>query len=301
MHLRNLRFVPLPLALLLGACGGSDLQPPVPPPAPPPPAVEEAPEPVVEAPAEPAPPSLPEIAFGPTTPSEQPAKLPQVKIAAPKMDQLVAKDAENLAIKLDVKDWNTHHGGPHIHLILDDRPYMAIWDPKEPVKIADLLGPGETLQEGEHRLVAFASRQNHESVKAKGAISVVRFWVGKKGKSDWKPNADPMLVFSRPKGTYNGALADNVLVDWYLVNAQLGDKHQVKATVNGPGLAESGHVAKVTEWRPWALDYLRSGDYTITLELLDAAGEPVPGAWNKTTRTITVNRDADDASPPSAH
>jgi len=85
------------------------------------------------------------------------------------------------------------------------------------------------------------------------------------------------------------------------VNAKLGETHQLRATVHGPGIEETGRQLTVTEWRPLALDYLRSGDYTITLELLDAEGNPVPGAWNEATRTITVNREAADAQPPSPH
>jgi len=300
MKLRAFGFASLPLVLFLVACGGKEQPPPQAPYTPPPPPVETPSEPV-ETPAEPQAPSLPDVSFGPTRASDQPAKAPRVQITAPKMDQVLTGTPEDFAVKLDVKNWETAHGGAHVHLILDDRPYMAIYDTKEPIKLSSLLGPGETLSEGEHRLVAFASRQNHESVKQKDAVSVVRFWVGKKDKSDWKPKTDPMLVYSRPKGTYNGSAADNILVDWYLVNAKLGETHQLRATVHGPGIEETGRQLTVTEWRPLALDYLRSGDYTITLELLDAEGNPVPGAWNETTRTITVNREAADAQPPSPH
>lgn len=297
MKLRAFGLASLPLVLLLAACGGKEQPAPQAPFTPPPVAVP--PEPVVEAPVEPQEPSLPDVAFGPTRPSEDPATPPRVQITAPKMDQVLSGTPEDFTIKLDVKNWNTHHGGPHVHLILDDRPYMAIWDPKEPIKLSSLLDAGETLSEGEHRLVAFASRANHESVKMKDAIAVVRFWVGKKGKSEWKPKSDPMLVYSRPKGTYNGSAADNVLVDWYVVNAKIGETHKVRATVHGPGIEETGRMVTVTEWRPLALDYLRNGDYTITLELLDPEGNVAPGAWNRTSRTITVNRDAKDAPAPS--
>lgn len=304
MKLRVPGFASLPVVLLLTACGGAEPPPPEVPSTPLPPPVAVPPEPVAEVPVEePQEPSLPDVSFGPTSPSEQPAKAPRVQIVAPKMDQVLTGTPEDFAVKLDVKNWETQHGGPHVHLILDDRPYMAIYDPKEPIKLSSLLGPGEKLSEGEHRLVAFASRSNHESVKMKEAVSVVRFWVGKKDKSEWKPKTDPMLVYSRPKGTYNGSAADNILVDWYLVNAKLGEQYQLRATIHGPGIEETGRSLTVTEWRPLAIDYARNGDYTITLELLDLEGNPVPGTWNTASRTITVNRDAtDDKAPaPSQH
>ncbi len=108
-----------------------------------------------------------------------------------------------------------------------------------------------------------------------------------------------MLVYSRPKGTYNASKADHVLVDWYLANAELGDgKMSIKATVTGPDLGADGRTLKVTEWKPYALDNLRNGDYKIALELQDKEGKPVPGAWNSTTRTITINRDAPEDPAP---
>src|SRR6266699_2733027 len=56
-----------------------------------------------------------------------------------------------------------------------------------------------------------------------------------------------MLVYSRPKGTYNASKADHVLVDWYLANAELGDgKFSLKANVSGPGIEGDGRSLKIT-------------------------------------------------------
>jgi hypothetical protein len=237
------------------------------------------------------------VAFGPATPSDAPKKAPKVTIKSPAAEQVVAADkAKDFEVKLDVKEWPTELGGPHVHLILDNKPYKPIYDPKTAAKLSELLG-GDAPAEGEHLLIAFPSRMNHESVKAQGALAMVHFWVGKKGKSEWKAK-DPMLIYSRPKGAYNASKADHVLVDWYLANAELGDgKFSLKANVTGPGLEGDGRSLKITEWKPYALDNLRNGDYKISLELDDKDGKAVPGAWNATTRTITINRDAPEDPP----
>jgi hypothetical protein len=260
-----------------------------PPPPPPPPPTEVKPEK----------PAMPDVAFGPATPSDTPKKLPKVTVTSPAAEQSIAPDkAKDFDVKIQVKDWETQTGGPHVHLILDNKPYKPVYDAKAAVKLGDLVPAGETVAEGEHLIVAFPSRMNHESVKGQGALAMVHFWVGKKGKSEWKAK-DPMLVFSRPKGTYNASKADHVLVDWYLANAELGDgKYSIKATVTGPDLGNDGRTLKITEWKPYALDNLRNGDYKIAMELDDKDGKAVPGAWNSTTRTITINRDAPEDPAP---
>jgi hypothetical protein len=244
---------------------------------------------------------MPDVAFGPATPSDTPKKLPKVTLKSPGAEQVVAGDkAKDFDVKVDVKDWDTQLGGPHVHLILDNKPYKPVYDPKTPMKLGDLVPAGESVAEGEHIIVAFPSRMNHESVKGQGALATVHFWVGKKGKSDWKPK-EPMLIYSRPKGTYNASKADHVLVDWYLANAELGDgKFSIKANVSGPGIEGDGRSLKITEWKPYALENLRNGDYKIALELDDKEGKAVAGPWNSTTRTITINRDAPEDPPPMA-
>ena len=243
---------------------------------------------------------MPDVAFGPTTPSDTPKKLPKVTIRAPGAEQVIAADkAKDFDVKIDVKDWDTQLGGPHVHLILDNKPYKPVYDPKTPVKLGDLVPAGDSIADGEHLIVAFPSRMNHESVKGQGALAMVHFWVGKKGKAEWKPK-EPMLIFSRPKGTYNASKADHVLVDWYLANAELGDgKFSIKANVTGPGIDGDGRTLKITDWKPQALENLRNGEYKISLELEDKDGKAVPGAWNSTTRTITINRDAPEDPAPT--
>jgi len=136
MMLRGRRsLAALPFSLVVGvvACGGSEPAPVAPPP-PPPPTAEAPPTPPPPAPEPPPPekPALPDVAFGPATPSDAPKKPPKVAIKAPTPEQSVAADkAKDFEVKLDVKEWPTELGGPHVHLILDNKPYKPIYDPKE--------------------------------------------------------------------------------------------------------------------------------------------------------------------------
>jgi hypothetical protein len=295
--------VPLSIVLLASAagCGGAELPPPPPPPPPvasaEPPPPEPAPPPKEEV-KEPEKPSLPDVAFGPTNASDAPKKMPKVTFKAPTADQAIpAAKAADFEVKLNIKDWELAPGSGHVHVILDSKPYHAMWDAKEPIKLSKLA---ENIAEGEHVLVAFPSRMNHESVKGQGALAMVHFWVGKKGaKAEYNPKS-PMLIYSRPKGTYNASKADHVLVDWYLVNAELGEgKFAIKATAKGPGI-DDGRTITIKEWKPAALDNLRNGTYNVSLELVDKDGKTVAGPGNPTSREIVINRDAPEDPTPAA-
>ncbi len=290
----------VPLLILQGAlavaCGGGNdnLPPPPPPPAPmpstlsaPAPSASAAPAASAEAPP-PAPPV--QLSQGAASPDPA-APTPTVKINAPTKDQVIpAAKAADFEVKLDVKNWKTAQGDQHVHLILDAKPYKPIYDTKAPVKLSELTG-GEPLAEGQHVLVAFPSRANHESVKTAGALSVTSFWVGKKGsKSDVAQDVTkPMLVYSRPKGEYKGDMANHVLVDFQLINDKLAaDKDHVHITVTGPGIDGEKSADATSFGPPFYLDNLQDGSYDVKLELLGADGKPLPGSWNTTTRKITI-------------
>jgi hypothetical protein len=306
MNLRTFTALALVVAIpvLPIACGGGNdnLPPPPPPPAPHASASASASVAVPVADAAPPPPAAPPVQLLMGTASPDPvAPLPSVKFSAPTSGQVVAADkANDFQIKLDVKNWQTATGSSHVHLILDNKPYKAIYDPKQPIKLSELTGGG-AIDEGQHVLVAFPSRANHESVKTKDAISVVEFFVGKK--ADGKTNLKkPLFVYSRPKGEYKGDMARHVLIDFQLANDTLGDgKDHVSIAVTGPGL-DAPLTAKADKvGTPFYLDNLQNGSYTLKLDLMDKDDKPVAGPWNSTTRTIKVDKDAQaDAMPGMA-
>jgi len=285
----------LPFAML--ACGGGEENLPPPPPPPPPlpqsmattgpaSAAQEdaaAPAAIVTTPIT--------LTAGAASPDPA-APLPTVKITAPGRGQVIPADkANDFAVKLDVKNWQTAQGSSHVHLILDNRPYKAIYDPKQPVKLSELTG-GEALSEGQHVLVAFPSRANHESVKTKDALASLDFYVGKKGPADVDLKK-PLLVYSRPKGDYKGEMANHVLVDFQLVNDQLAEgKDHVTITVTGPGIDKDLTAQVVKFGTPHYLDNLQNGTYTVKLDLVGGDGKPVAGKWNSTTRQIKIDHDA---------
>jgi hypothetical protein len=283
----------LPAATALACGGANDNLPPPPPPPPPPPATASAAPSASAAPppaatTAPAPPPPVELTEGSASPDPAPPT-PTVTFVSPTKGQVVpTAKASDLEIKLDVKNWKTAPGDAHVHLILDAFPYKPIFDPKTAVKISDLTG-GQSLAEGQHVLAAFPSRANHESVKTKGAVALVEFWVGKKGEKQ-QDISKPTLIYSRPKGEYKGDMANHVLVDFQIANTTLAPgKNHVHITVTGPGI-DGEKTSDVTKFgTPYYLDNLQDGSYSVKLDLLGADGKALPGTWNSTTRAFAVS------------
>ncbi len=162
--------------------------------------------------------------------------------------------------------------GQHIHLIVDNDPYSAHY---EPAFKKDMAG-------GTHYVVAFLSRSYHESVKNANAFVAKKMQVGNAG-DDMGVNFDkPTLIYSRPKGEYSGADTENLLLDFFLLNTTLSESgNRVRATINGKEFI-------ITEWAPYIIKGLPKGTITVKLELLDAAGTMIPGGFNSVTRTVTL-------------
>ncbi len=184
----------------------------------------------------------------------------------------------NYALKEGTPDASKHNlaesdKGQHIHFIVNNGPYMAKYNKGFEVE----------MDEGYHTVLAFLSRSYHESLKQKDAFIVKQFKVGEPDgeKADL---SKPHIFYSRPKGTYKGKDFKKLLLDFYPVNATLGeDRHKVKATVNGTSFT-------FTEWKPYVIEGLEPGKLTVKLELLNSNGELVDSKYNKVTREVTLEK-----------
>ena len=162
--------------------------------------------------------------------------------------------------------------GQHIHLILNNQPYMAKYD----------AGFEVELEPKHYVALAFLSRSYHESVKAKTAFQITQFTVGdgEPAKADF---TKPHMFYSRPKGAYAGDAAKRIMLDFYLVNADLSETGmKVRATINGTEFM-------LTKWAPYVIEGLPMGEATVKLELLDADGNAVPGPFNTVERTVKLS------------
>jgi hypothetical protein len=166
--------------------------------------------------------------------------------------------------------------GQHVHVIVDNEPYMACYMKGMPFAIPKRLAPGM------HTLRVFPSRSWHESVKQAGCFAMETFYVKSKSGDpvDWKK---PFLTYSRPKGEYSGAGAKQIMVDFYVSNCELGKgKYTAKIEVDGTTQATAD------AWQPYLITGLEPGQHKVKVTLVAPDGKPVEGAWNSTERTITV-------------
>lgn len=167
--------------------------------------------------------------------------------------------------------------GQHIHLIINNEPYDAVYESSFEKAVPD----------GDHIVVAFPGRSYHESIKGKGAAMAVKaaFKGGSMGKN--APVKDPMLIYSRPKGKYVGkAETEKVMLDFYLFNTELSATgNKVKVLINGE------NEFTLDKWEPVFIEGLPMGDNKVQLTLIDKDGNPVNAPTNPVERVFTLLED----------
>ena len=153
--------------------------------------------------------------------------------------------------------------GQHIHFIVEDNPYQAHYSNEIRVE-GDLTSKV---------FLAFLSRSYHLSLKHDAA----RYLHVPPSRSDVKPT-DPIIFASRPKGSYEGIDAKSVLLDFYLVNANMPKSgYEVVVKIDGK------EIDRLSEWRPYVMKGLSSRDYNLVLELQGKNGETYATASQKFT------------------
>ena len=170
--------------------------------------------------------------------------------------------------------------GQHIHLIIDNSPYIAKYEAEFEQEVAD----------GEHYLLAFLSRSYHESIKTETANTAKKVTVEGGNIKASEDITDPMLFYSRPKGTYVGEKdTKKVMLDFYVKNLKLGSDYKVKASING-----EEHM--IDAWQPYYIEGMPMGENTIELTLVDGSGNTVDTPLNPVSRTFTLKAAPDEAT-----
>ena len=158
--------------------------------------------------------------------------------------------------------------GQHIHFIVDNGPYSAHYEAEFSQNVGD----------EDHVYLAFLSRSYHESVKNGKAFAILQ-------SPDAESPADltaPHMFYSRPKGTYVGDDTKKLMLDFFLLNADLSeDGYKVRATINGADFM-------LTEWQPYIIEGLEYGELAVKLEFLDAEGQLVDSPFNPVERTVVL-------------
>jgi hypothetical protein len=162
--------------------------------------------------------------------------------------------------------------GQHLHLIVDNEPYVAQY-----VNSFD-----HEMTDGEHYVLTFLSRSYHESLKHASAHQAIKATVKDKTFDVMQPVEGPMLFYSRPKGLYTGEDKKKVMLDFYMVNAGMSN-YMVEADING-----EKHM--ITTWEPYYIEGLPDGDNTITLSLLNKDSSLVNTPLNPVTRTFQLEK-----------
>lgn len=159
-------------------------------------------------------------------------------------------------------------GGQHIHLIIEDKPYQAHYTNKITVE-GDLSSKV---------FLAFLSRSYHLSLKHEAA----HYLHVPANRSDINPT-NSMLFASRPKGAYKGEDAESILLDFFLINANMPKSgYEVVVKINGET------TARLAEWTPYVMTGLTAGDYVLDLELQGKTGEKLGGMYTTASQNFSI-------------
>ena len=154
--------------------------------------------------------------------------------------------------------------GQHIHFIMNNEPYKAKYE----------SAFEEEVPEGTNVLLAFLSRSYHESIKTQEGHVLVKYGQG------GQDLTEPLLFYSRPKGTYAGEDGKKLLLDFFIRNVSVSEEgYRVKATINGQEFI-------LPKWCPYFVEGLPVGENTFQIELIDKEGNPVKNGLNEAGQSI---------------
>jgi hypothetical protein len=166
-----------------------------------------------------------------------------------------------------------------VELALDGRrarPLAVL--PASPT-LAD-LAENAPLAPGEHFVVA-ALRSDADSP---ALFAITRFFVGRSEQA-----AGPIVYCGRPAGTYYGAPAEGLLLDFAVDGFALGRDGSVRVIAFDQRKADVRRQARLTDAVARRVRGITPSDWTVELALLDQRGEPLTTPFAKGLCELTVN------------
>jgi len=189
---------------------------------------------------------------------------PSVTIVNPREDQVLP--GKDVTVKFRLKNFVAYEGGTHIHIFLDDRPYISYEKSVEPYTFTN-------VHPGAHAIRIILTRPSGESLKNPEAFALVNFFVQKKAEKPLFNRNRPILTINLPhSGYYKGWLSDRIEFDFLLKNMELkkGGNHLHYVL---DGLAHDVYTSKPIFWE----NARRIGEHHLTIELLDGNSQPITG------------------------
>ena len=195
-----------------------------------------------------------------------------VRITAPAAGAVLAENT--CAVRLEAGNYQLAPGGNRLFLFLDNRPPQVVDDLAQPIAFANLAEGGHTL-----RLLAVGPEGI--ALPNPEAFATTRFFVHRR---DFQNLVTlPCLTVGLP---LNGlAVPDaegKVWLDFKVGGGAVGpDGYKVRARLDR--MEKTLSVEKPSAWT-----HLAPGRYHLTVDLLDASGQPVAGVFNQVVRTFDI-------------
>ncbi|PTX92163.1 hypothetical protein DB346_24785 [Verrucomicrobia bacterium LW23] len=248
-----------------------------------------APSPPAPAPPKPAPTAKAEVKratearVGFDGQANDPSKPVHVRIVSPRHGEVVqpatsqepGKPINTVEILFEVENYTLAEFGNRLHVIIDNDAPVAVHDTRQPLVL-------KNMAEGGHLIRAFAVKADGRALGNPQSFALTSFYVGRKNFLNFVVPNTPLLTLNLPtSGVQDADDTSTVWLDFLTQNAPIGKGYMLRFRVNN-------QEDYVTDEKPSFWTGLKPGRYEFMAELVDSARRPVPGVFNRVTRTFDL-------------
>lgn len=163
--------------------------------------------------------------------------------------------------------------GQHITVFIDGKVMGTTNTPLIPYQLTD----------GKYTMTAALTKSYGETLKNPEASTTRRIIVRDGnifGHSEPRPE---MIIYNQPRGTFKGAAAKQVPLDFYLYNADIKGAYRILLDINN-----GKDQFYLSSWQPYLIEGLPAGENTVKLYLVYTNGEVVDVRTNVVQETFIV-------------